>query len=97
MVECLGRYGLAGNAGGPAAGLPPVVVMSVRRPGSRFDQQNVAAWLAMGARLARERRLGYLVCGANGCVLPERHAGQCVFPPPASRRMRPKSCRSTMK
>ena len=36
-----------------ARGLPPVVVMSIRRPGSRFDQQNVDDWLAMGEHLAR--------------------------------------------
>ena len=30
-------------------------------------------------RLALERELGYCVCGINGCILPTRHAGDCIF------------------
>ena len=37
-------------------------------------------------RLALEDELGYLVCGINGCILPNQHTGDCIFPFTASRR-----------
>ena len=33
-------------------------------------------------RLALEDELGYLVCGINGCILPNQHSGDCIFPFP---------------
>ena len=37
-------------------------------------------------RLAIEAQVGYAVCGINGCVLMDRHAGQCVFPEVSARK-----------
>ncbi len=34
------------------------------------------------------QRIGYDVCGINGCILADRHLGSCVFPPPAGPRRR---------
>ena len=39
-------------------------------------------------RFALERELGYAVCGVNGCILPDRHAGACLFECTSQRRQR---------
>ena len=41
---------------------------------------------AAASRLALEEELGYLVCGINRCILPNKHAGDCIFSFSASRR-----------
>ena len=40
-------------------------------------------------RWQQAQQLGYDCCGINGCILADRHQGECVFPEVDARRRRP--------
>ena len=36
--------------------------------------------MTAASRRALECEVGYSICGINGCILADRHGGDCVFP-----------------
>ena len=38
--------------------------------------------------MALEAETGWVVCGINGCILADRHAGECIFPMEEGKRRR---------
>ena len=55
---------------------------------NRAADVGTAVCETVNERLAVEASVGYNICGINGCILADRHPGECVFQELGSRKRR---------